>query len=309
MGSRRTLITVAAVAVGVLAVFLIYSYTTSVKDEAFGKAERVKVFVVKQTVPKGTYGEEAQAQKLIVEDEIPKAFWPENAIRSFDDIAGKTAVGNLAVNQIVTTDMFAEPGTVQSSFSDRLEKINDEDQVAITIQVDDVRGVAGLLQPGDFVNIMATNLCPVSPDPGSALAGETGGEVADGETPPAEGGEDATADCDATFLHNQARYVYQKAQILAIGQTPVQTPGEASSAAQGDGEAAPVAATSGLVTFIVPARAAQYVASIDPAQIYLSLVSRDYQPVPQQGIDWNDLLPAEDAEVLTPYGPEGAGGE
>jgi len=310
VGSRRTLITVAAVAVGVLAVFLIYSYTTSVKDEAFGEAERVKVFVVKQTVPKGTYGEEAQSQKLIVEDEIPKAFWPENAIRSFDDIAGKEAVGDLAVNQIVTTDMFAEPGTVQSSFSDRLEKINEQDQVAITIQVDQVHGVAGLLQPGDFVNIMATDLCPVSTDPGAVIGGENG-PAAEGEA--AEGGEPAAGgveDCGSIFLHKQARYVYQKAQILAIDQTPVQTPGEAVSASEAEGEAAPVEEeSSGLVTFIVPARAAQYIASLNPSQIYLTLVSRDYQPVPQQGIDWTDPLPAEDAQVLTPYGPEGAGGE
>ena len=52
------------------------------------------------------------------------------------------------------TDMFADPASVSSSFSDRLEKINDEDQVAITINVDTVHGVAGLLQPGDYVNVM-----------------------------------------------------------------------------------------------------------------------------------------------------------
>jgi Flp pilus assembly protein CpaB len=310
VGSRRTLITVAAVAVGALAVFLIYSYTTSVKDEAFGEAERVKVFVVKQTVAKGTYGEEARQQNLIVEDEIPKKFWPENAIRSFDDIAGKEAVGDLAVNQIVTTDMFAEPGTVQSSFSDRLEKINDTDQVAITIQVDQVRGVAGLLQPGDFVNILSTGLCPTSTETGAPLTGNGGGTATDqpeGEAAPAA---DPTESCDSTFLQKQARYIYQKAQILAIDQTPVQLPGEASSAASGEGEAAAAPAESaGLVTFIVPARAAQYIASLDPSNIYLSLVSRDYQPVPQQGIDWTALLPAEDADELTPYGPEGAGGE
>ncbi len=63
------------------------------------------------------------------------------------------------MNQIVTTDMFADPSVVQSTFSDRLEKINDEDQVAMTISVDQIRGVAGLLQPGDFVNIMATDVC------------------------------------------------------------------------------------------------------------------------------------------------------
>lgn len=298
MGSRRTLITVAAVAVGALAVFLIYGYVGSVKDEAFGEAERVKVFVVKTAVPQGTYGEEAEQQKLIVEDEIPKKFFPPNAIRNFDDIGGKVAVAGLAVNQIVTTDMFADPGIVQSTFSDRLEKINDEDQVAISITVDQVRGVAGLLQPGDFVNIMASTPCGLGGTGGSpeAPAGD-GAEAA-----PVEGGDNAGC----------SRYVYQKTQVLAIGQTPVSVPGEVTAAAEeGDPEAAapPDAGNTGLITLIVPARAAQYVASLPPEDIYLSLVSRDYEPVPQTTIDPGAPLPAEEPDQLTPYGPKGPGGE
>ncbi|HMJ78492.1 MAG TPA: RcpC/CpaB family pilus assembly protein, partial [Iamia sp.] len=259
MGSRRTLITIAALLVGALAVVLIYGYVGSVKDEAFGEAERVKVFVVKNGVIKGTYGEETASAGTIAEDEIPKKFWPENAIRSFDDIAGKVAVGDLAVNQVVTTDMFADPSTVQTTFSDRLEKINGEDQVAISIQVDQIRGVAGLLQPGDFVNILATDLCPISADPGAALSDNAGGEATEGDTAEGEAPADAAAVCGDTFLQKQARYVYQKVQILAIDQTPVQLPGETNTAAAtAEGEA--VEATegptigSGLVTLIVPAR-------------------------------------------------------
>lgn len=304
MGSRRTLITIAAIAVGALAVVLIYGYVGSVKDEAFGDAERVKVFVVKTTVAKGTYGEEAQQQKLIVEDEIPKKFFPPNAIRTFDDIAGKTAIAELAVNQIVTTDMFADPSVVQSTFSDRLEKINDEDQVAITIQVDNVRGVAGLLQPGDFVNVMAVEICEA--DLSERVEG-----APDPENPEADAGDEAPCVVPENVLFSKhARHVYQKAQILAVGQTPVSLPGEVTSAAEteeGDEPAAEV--SGGEITLIVPARAAQYVASIPPENIYLSLVSRDYEPVPQTSIDPTDPLPAEDAETLTPYGPQGSGGE
>ncbi|QYG93326.1 Flp pilus assembly protein CpaB [Iamia sp. SCSIO 61187] len=307
MGSRRTLITIAALAVGAMAVFLIYGYVSSVKDEAFGDAERVKVFVVKQTVPKGTYGEEASASTLVAEDEIPKRFWPENAIRSLDDIAGKVAVGDLAVNQVVTTDMFADPSTVQTTFSDRLEKINDEDQVAITIQVDQVRGVAGLLQPGDFVNIMATQVCELAGDglnDGSTPAPE---QPADEATEPSSG-----ADClygDDVLFGSQARYIYQKVQILAIDQTPVQLPGEATTAAEGEAVAAEPALSSGLITLIVPARAAQVVASIEPERFYLTLVPRDYEPVPQEVIDPTEPFAAEDPDALTPYGPDGPGGE
>lgn len=297
MGSRRTLITIAAVAVGAIAVFLIYGYVGSVKDEAYGEAERVKVFVVKQQVAKGTYGEETANNGLIEEAEIPKKFFPPNAIRSLDDIGGKVAIADLAVNQIVTTDMFADPAVVNVTFADRLEKINQEDQVAITIQVDQIRGVAGLLQPGDYVNVMSTGVC----DSGD-VASSTGNEDTEAA---------AEAGCGGGVLfEQQARYVYQKAQILAVDQTPVALPGEVSAAAEGE-EAAPATPQvgSGLLTLIVPAKAAQYIASLEPGNIYLTLVSRDYQPVPQGAIDPTDPLPAENASELTPYGPNGPDGE
>lgn len=300
MGSRRTLITIAAVAVGAIAVFLIYGYVGSVKDEAFAEAERVKVYVVKGGVARGTYGEEAQSQKLIVESEIPKKFFPDNAIRNFDDIAGKVAVGDLAVNQIVTNDMFAEPGLVQSSFADRLERINDTDQVAITIALDPTRSVAGVLQPGDFVNILA-----------NCVASGGAGEAVDGNTPAADPAAPAstTEACEPDAVFGQpARTVFQKVQILAVGQTPVALPGEASTASD-DAAAAPAEAEdAGLITFLVPAEASQYLASLSPEQIYLTLVARDYKPVPQTPFN-RDELPGETAGKLTPYGPNGPAGE
>jgi Flp pilus assembly protein CpaB len=299
VSSRRTLILIAAIVIGALAAFLVYGYVSGVQDKAYDDATRLNVFVVKQTVKKGTYGEEASAAKLIVKDQIPKKFYPPNAIQDPADIGGKVAVNDLAVNQVVTTDMFADPATVSSSFSDRLEKINDEDQVAISISVVTIHGVAGLLQPGDYVNIMATDICQ-----GGRVAGGTSGD----ET---GGGNDACGDAESILFGKQARYVFQKAQILAIDKTPVAQAGEVSATQEEDQNAA--AATtptnSGLLTLILPAKAAQYMASIPPDRIYLSLVSRDYKPKAQSPIDPNAPLPAEDPSVLTPYGPDGAGSE
>ncbi|NLV54404.1 MAG: hypothetical protein GXY13_02200 [Acidimicrobiales bacterium] len=293
-------------AVGAIAVFLIYGYVGSVKDEAFADAERVKVFVVETTVTRGTYGEEAETQKLIVESEIPKKFFPENAIRTFDDIAGKVAIGDLAINQIVTNDMFAEPGLVQSSFADRLEQINETDQVAVTISVDQVHGVAGVLQPGDYVNIMATDLCEVE-GVGAGAGGSGGTEGTEGEEQEAADDQECRWGEDVLF-GSQARVVYQKVQVLAVGQTPVPLPGESTTAAEGE-EASAGAQNTGLITFIVPAEAAQRIASLRPETIYLALVARDYTPVPQGPIDPASPLPAENPADLTPYGPAGPGGE
>jgi Flp pilus assembly protein CpaB len=291
------LILIAAIAVGAIASFLIWNYVGGIEERAEGDAQRVKVFVVKSQIVRGTYGEESRDQELIVEDDAPQKFVPANAIRSLDDITGQVAINDLAPNQIVTSDMFAAPEVAQSTFAERLEKINNEDQTAITISVDQVRGAAHLLQPGDYVNVMMT------PTPDGSAQGD--------EAAPEGGGESATAAPSSSGIPQLlARYVYQKAQILAIDQTPVQQAGDAANGeGEGEGEEATEAegeaANRGLVTLIVPAEAAQYIASIQPGQLYLTLVGDDYEPVPQEPIQAGDALPGEDPDQLTPYGPDG----
>lgn len=277
MNQRRTLILVAAIVVGALSSFLVWNYVNGVEDTALDNAEQVPVYLVKQTVARGTDGRTASA--YIAKETIPKKFKPGNAITDIEDIAGKVARNELVPNQVVVTDMFVEASdpSARASFAERLTRIRNEDQVAISISVDEVRGVAGLVEPGDYVNIL---LVP----PGEA--------VVSGEPAP-----DAR-----TVMPTTARYLYQKAEVLAVGQSALPQAGEV--AAEGAAPAATVT-NSGLITFIVPTKAAQYIASAPPEHIYLVLVADDYQPTPQTPIEPSDPLPAEDAPRLTPYGPKG----
>jgi Flp pilus assembly protein CpaB len=304
VSSRRTLILVAAIAIGAIASFMVWQVVGGIEEKAYDDAERVQVFVVRNEVVKGTFGEEARTQKTVVEDEIPKKFYPPNAIRSLTDIEGKQAINNLAANQIVTTDMFADPAVVKSSFADRLDKINDTQQVAMTVSVDPIHGVAGLLQPGDYVNILVTDVCE-NPDgtKGTAGAEDTG-----------DGADAAATDPDEEYcskpilFRKQNRILYQKVQILAIGKTPVPQAGEVA-AASADG-AAPVTvplSDTGMITLIVPVEAAQYISSVSE-RLYLTLVGDDYVPDPSMGpIDPTRPLPGEDPSKITPYGNKGAG--
>ncbi len=92
-------------------------------------------------------------------------------------------------------------------------------------------------------------------------------------------------------------------QILAIGQSRKLEPGE-TAATNPDGT--PVtSSSSGLLTFALPALAAQQIASVAAGSFYLTLVPKDYQPTPLPALDVNAPLPGETADQLTPYGPEG----
>jgi pilus assembly protein CpaB len=275
VSSRRTLILIAAVLVGAVAAYALWTYVGGIEDEANDNAERVQIYKIVQDIPKGTFGDEAFAQGFIELDGIAKEYRPATAITQPSQIDGLVAISDLAANQVVVTNQFVTQQDSLSTFSQLLKN----NEVAVTISVDQIRGVAGLLVPGDFVNILVTN---------SAAAEATSG-----------GSEQGGAD----VFTQPSRYLYQKVQILAVGQTRKLEPGE-TAATNADGTPA-ATGSSGLITFVVPADAAQRIASVTGSDIYLSLVAKDYQPTAIPPLDVNAGLPGETGNQLTPYGPEG----
>jgi pilus assembly protein CpaB len=276
VSSRRTLILIAAVLVGAIAAYALFTYVGGIEDEANNNAERVKIFKIVQDIPKGTFGDEAFAQGLIEEDVIAKEYRPATAITDPAQIDGLVAISDLPANQVVVSNQFVSQAESLSTFSSLLKN----NEVAISVSIDQVRGVAGLLVPGDFVNMMVVGTTPA----------ETTGTAAGGQG-------------SADVLTNPARYLFQKVQILAIGQTRKLEPGE-TAATNADGTAVS-STSSGLLTFALPALAAQQIASVEAGSFYLTLVPKDYQPTPLPALDVNAPLPGETADQLTPYGPDG----
>ena len=151
MSPRRTVILIIAVAVAGVAAFATYAWLNGVQDRAYAKAKRVQVFVVKKDVPKGTAGEQALSNELVKSGSAPQEFRPATALTDINAIRGKVALNDLSTGQIVVDGMFVEPRAATVSFAQRIPP----GQVAVTINVDTVHGVAGLIVPGDQVNIMA----------------------------------------------------------------------------------------------------------------------------------------------------------
>ena len=278
MSSRRTLILIAAALVGAIAAYALFTYVGGIEDKANDEAERVKIFKIVQDIPKGTFGDEAVRQGWIEEDVIAKQYRPATAITQPSQIEGLVAISDLPANQVVVSQQFVDQALSLSTFSGLLKN----NEVAVTISIDQVRGVAGLLVPGDFVNLLVTtsaDAAATTPEGGGAAP--TGGEV----------------------YAQPARVLFQKVQILAVGQSRKLEPGE-TAATNADGTPA-ASVTSGLITFAVPQVAAQQIASVEGARYYLTLVAKDYQPAPLAPLDTGAALPGETDSELTPYGPDG----
>jgi pilus assembly protein CpaB len=276
------MILIAAVAIGLLAAFALINYVSGIEDTANEGAERVPVLVVREDIPKGTSGTAVIEQSFIAEDKIARNFLPATAITDIDQIVGKVAFNDFASNQILVEGMFVDPAISRVGYGELLEGSN----VAISISVDQVAGVGGLLVPGDEVNVFASDAAAASDDGGS----EDGGSL----------------------LDPSARLVYHEARILAIGSDTAPQPGEAPP---GEEEAAAAPTPSnGLITLDLPVEAAQLIATLsDNGKVILALTGPDYTATPVPRLDPGELaeFPGEtDAASrygqLTPYGPEEA---
>ena len=247
MGTRRTVVLVAAVLVALVAGVATFSYLGGVQDRANKGATLVRVYVVKKDVQKGFPAEQALSGGFVKADQIQEKFRPTTAVTDLDTIKGKVALTALSANQVLVDGQFVDPKVEQITNSQRIQS----GRVAVTVSIDQVRGVGGLLVPGDKVDIMVND------------------KNADGRT----------------------RLLYQNVEILFIGSSAAPQPGETQAAANPG---------SGLITFSVPAQAAQriiHASTSSDGGLYLALVPPDNQPTPIPPVGDSDLFNTG----LTPY--------
>lgn len=307
MSSRRTLILLAALAVGIVAAVLLYTYVKGIEDRANGQAKRVKVFYATNDIKRGTPGEDAVKNSDIQEGQIPQQFRPATAINSTDEVNKKVALFDIPANTVILQNMFVDPATTQISFRQRLRN---PDHVAISFSADGVRAVGGFLVAGDDVNMMVfqTQASDTNQAGGNAEAGGGGNAQRPGGTQ------------GAATITKKARMLYQKVQLLAVGSNAKLLPGEStasqstasgsssSSGSSGSSSSQNSNQSANVFTTNVPPEASLWIASAQEGGggIYLSLVADDYKPRPITPIpDVITELPGENPDFLTPYGKEG----
>jgi len=153
--NRRMIIVIGAVVGAALAAVATWSYLQGADRRAYADASLVKVFRVTKPVNKAATGADVLDHAFISSDLIPQKFRPPTALTDVNVIRGKVALTALPVGQIVVDGQFVDPKVASSSFAQRIPA----GQVAISVEVDRVRGVAELIEPGDKVNIFT-----LSPD-------------------------------------------------------------------------------------------------------------------------------------------------
>ncbi len=141
---RRLLI---AFALAGIASLLLISYLQDVERKVLMKAAPESVLVARKDIP---------ARTIITEDlleyqKIPKPYIEPLAVTRIEDVIGLVAITDIKKGEQITKNLLIPltTWTVLSSFIP-------EGYRAITIHVDEVSGVGGLILPGDEVDVIAT---------------------------------------------------------------------------------------------------------------------------------------------------------
>jgi pilus assembly protein CpaB len=151
MTQRRTVvIVVAALVAGAVAAGLSYWYLHSAQNRAYHNATLVPAYVVERPVPKGLSGEEAASGGYLARESIPVEVRPATAITDLTALHGLEAATAYTPGQVLVDGMFVSTSLASGSFAQQIPA----GDVAVTVSVDQVHGVANLVAPGDKVDIM-----------------------------------------------------------------------------------------------------------------------------------------------------------
>ncbi|MEO0294547.1 MAG: Flp pilus assembly protein CpaB [candidate division WOR-3 bacterium] len=141
---RRLLI---ALSLAGIAALLLISYIQDVERKTLMKGAPERVLVAKKDISARTI----ISEDLVEYREIPKPFIEPLAVSNIGEIIGMVAITDIRKGEQITKNLLLplQTWTVLSS-------LIPEGYRAITIHVDEVSGVGGLILPGDEVDVVAT---------------------------------------------------------------------------------------------------------------------------------------------------------
>jgi pilus assembly protein CpaB len=137
-----------SIVIAVLAVLMVNSYVTSTEEQyksQFG--EEINVVVAKVDIKELQMLDDTNLD----EQTIPKKFQQPGAARSKEQVKGALSLGPIKTGEQITVTRVTKLGA-RTGLSQAITK----GKRAITLRVGDDSGVAKLIKPGDFVDVMAT---------------------------------------------------------------------------------------------------------------------------------------------------------
>jgi Flp pilus assembly protein CpaB len=221
----------AAIILAAMAGIGVYLYASKADDRAAQNAQFVDALVATSDIAEGTTGAEALQAGLVEVAKVSRGSVPPSIVTDPNSLADKVAVAQIDSKQFITGQTFIKPeeGAGGGSFAAAIAR---KDLVAVSISVDQERGVANQIAAGDHVDIAITR----------------------GASNP-----DGTSSTSASFL-------LTKVKVLAVGAATVQQQQTAGGAAP------PVQLSGLLTFEVSPEEALQLISAKSDGGFYLVLL-------------------------------------
>jgi Flp pilus assembly protein CpaB len=139
-----------ATALALLASAGAYVELHSAQQKAIKNASATFVYVLTGAVPPGDSVASAYSEGLIGTVKTRSQFVPTGAIQDLAMIHNDVAWYSLPTGEVVVNGMFVAPSTIGSLAAKRVPR----GDVAVSVTANQVHSVAGLIEPGDKVDIM-----------------------------------------------------------------------------------------------------------------------------------------------------------
>jgi Flp pilus assembly protein CpaB len=155
VSNRRTLMAVAAIILALMAGVGVYVYASNADKRAQRDAQFVDALVADSDIAKGTTGAEAIQAGLVHTAKVARGSIPAAIVTDMNSLADKVAAAQIDNKQFITAQTFIKPdqGGGGGTFA---AAIASKDLVAVSISVDQDRGVANQIAAGDHVDVAIT---------------------------------------------------------------------------------------------------------------------------------------------------------
>lgn len=148
MKGRINLILILAVIFGVAAAYGTYQYITGMENRYRESGNFVPVAVAAVKIP----SRQVITEQMVTFTEIPSNYVNPSVLGKPGDVVGKIARGDIYPGEHIIKNKIAE----SNDPADGLAMVIEPGRRAVTVAVNDVTGVAGLLKTGDHVDILGT---------------------------------------------------------------------------------------------------------------------------------------------------------
>ena len=146
----KILILIVALALAGVAAVLAVGYLNSARTSIASESEPIEVLVAQDNVPRGLSIEELMQRGLVKIEQVPRRFVAADAVSSARIVEGQVLAVPLSAGEQLTKTRFQFPSQAGLAYT------VPNGLIALTVPVDDVTGVAGLVKPGDSVVLLAT---------------------------------------------------------------------------------------------------------------------------------------------------------